>query len=98
MQPIDINLRYAERALLPGSVFPGGVADMTPVRTNDGVLCLAHFLSTWDNGGGRYEEELDRLCQRQWNCSFDFIRTIWRGRVEDTGQIWHYIELKKTEE
>lgn len=97
MTPHLINAKYTDRILLPGSAIPKGSKDMLPVKTADGTVCLAHFLSTWDNGGGRYEAELDRLCQRQWGCGFELIRSLWRGRLISVDEIWHYIELKKIE-
>ncbi len=98
MRPIELNIRYAEKILAPGEAFPRLCQDMISIETSDGVACLAHFLSTWDNSNHRYDDELDGLCHRQWDCSFDLVRNIWRGRLDSVGDIWHYIELKRIEE
>ena len=96
--PLVINARYVERILIPESAFPGGSFESMPIRTSDGVCCTAHFLCTWDNSDHRFDDELDGLCFRQWDCSFDLIRKMWDGRLVDRGNIWHYVELKRTDQ
>ena len=97
MEKNRVKVRFAERVLIPQTALPLGCMDMTEITTDDDVRCAAHFLCGWDNSGGRYNEELNGLCQRQWDCSFDLVRNIWRGRLEFVGDVWHYIELKKIE-
>ena len=94
MAPFVINARFSDRILAPAEAFPLGCADMLPVRTTDKVDCVAHFLSTWNNGDGRYNDELDGLCHRQWGCSFALVRSMWEGRIDRLSNIWHFIELK----
>jgi len=72
--------------------------DRIRFTTLDGVDCVAHFLSTWDNRGGRYTEQLDGLCHRQWGCAFELIHTIWEGRLDTVEELWHYVELKRIEQ
>lgn len=95
MTPIHIDAKFADRILVPGDALPKGCPSGVCLKTSDDVVCLAYFLSTWDNGQRRYYDELDRLCHRQWNCSFDLIETMWQGRLGQVGDIWHYMELKR---
>jgi len=97
MAPAKFNALYTEKVLAPDDALPRWCVEGTPLETSDEVVCMAHFLSTWDNSNHRYDDELDGLCHRQWGCSFDLIRNIWRGRLEFVGDVWHYIELKKIE-
>lgn len=95
MQPIELNIRYAEKILVPDEAFPKECQDGVLLKTSEGVVCMAHFLSSWNNNSRRYDDELDGLCHRQWDCTFELVRNIWQGRLVSVGDIWHYIELKK---
>ena len=50
----QIKAKFSDRILIPDRAVPRGLRDGDYVLTLDGVKCMAHFLSTWDNGGGRY--------------------------------------------
>ena len=91
----QIKAKFSDRILIPDRAIPHGLRDGDYVLTLDGVKCMAHFLSTWDNGGGRYDDDLNGLCERQWNVPFRMIRSTWIGRIDDIGDIWHYMELKR---
>lgn len=90
-----IKAKYTDKILIPDFALPRGLKEGAQLETMDGVSCLAHFLSTWDNTDGRYDEELDGLCQRQWGVPFQAIRSVWIGRINNIDSLWHYIELKK---
>ena len=90
-----IKARFADKILAPDLALPRLAPEGVALMTSDGVACVAHFLSTWDNGDGRYEVELDRLCQREWDCSFGVLRSVWIGRIDKVGNCWHLIELRK---
>lgn len=90
-----IKARFADKILAPDLALPRLAPEGVALMTSDGVACVAHFLSTWDNTDGRYDEELDGLCQRQWGVPFQVIRSVWIGRINNIGSLWHYIELKK---
>lgn len=91
---VRIKARFAERVLAPGNAL-AGVREGDTVETSDGVSCVAHFLSGWDNADGRYDDELDGLCERQWGISFPVLRSVWIGRINYIGNIWHMLQLKK---
>lgn len=95
---IEIKARFADRILLPDAALPPGVLEGATMVTTDGVNCVAHFLSTWNNKDGQYDEEFDNLCQRLWGCSFRLIRSAWIGRIGNIGQWWHLIELKRIDD
>lgn len=94
MAVVNLNARFSPRVLIPSPAVPPSGGTLT-VKTSDGVTCVARFLSVWDNSDGRYDGELDALCRRQWGCGFDLVRTMWDGRLGRTGDVWHYVELKK---
>ena len=88
------NALFSDRVLAPAEAFPKGCQDGVILETSDEIVCTAHFLCGWDNSGHRYDDELDGLCHRQWDCTFELVRNIWQGRLVSVGDIWHYIELK----
>lgn len=94
MEKNRVKVRFADRVLIPQNALPPGCLDMVEITTDDDIRCTAHFLCGWDNSGGRYDDELDGLCHRQWDCTFELVRNIWQGRLVSVGDIWHYIELK----
>lgn len=91
----QIKAKFSDRILIPDRAIPHGLRDSDYVLTLDGVECVAHFLSTWDNSDGRYDDELEGLCQREWGCSFGVLRSVWIGRIDKVGNYWHLIELRK---
>ena len=95
METYSLNANFSEKILLPSEALPPYSREGLSLITADGIRCKAHFLSTWNNYGGRYDDELDGLCHRQWACDFDLVRNIWLGRLEVVGDIWNYVELIK---
>ena len=90
-----IKARFADKILAPDLALPKAAPEGVALVTLDDVPCVAHFLSTWDNSDGRYDDELDLLCQREWGCSFGVLRSVWIGRIDKVGNYWHLIELRK---
>lgn len=89
----QVKARFAGRILIPDKALPRCAKEGEKLVSSDNVCCMAHFLSTWDNSDGRYDDELEGLCQRQWGLSFAAIRSVWIGRIDNIGTVWHYIEL-----
>ena len=88
-----IKARFADKILAPDLALPRLAPEGVALMTSDGIACVAHFLSTWDNSAGRYDDELDLFCQREWGLPFAAIRSVWIGRINNIGTVWHYIEL-----
>lgn len=64
-------------------------------RTADGIDVTIQFISTWNNKGGEYDEQLDDICNREYNTPFSMIRSIWIGRLGMADEFWHLIRLTK---
>lgn len=90
-----VKARFAGKILIPDAALPRGLGEGDTLETSDGVVCVAHFLSAWDNSDGRYDDELDWFCQREWGLGFPVLRSAWIGRIDNIGNVWHLIELKK---
>lgn len=61
--------------------------------TTDGVAHRPTFIGTWNNRGGLYQDEFERICQRYYGTSFVAIRSIWIGRLDKLDDFWHLIKL-----
>lgn len=91
---IEINCKFADRALVPNRVLPSGWIS-GEVKTRDGEICQARFLSIWDNEGDRYASVLDDICQRFWGIPFRAIRSMWYSRIGDPGNYWCLLKMEK---
>lgn len=85
-----INCKFAEYVLAPANAIPPG-----DVETKDGIACKVKFLTTWNNTDKRYDEELEKVCQERYGCSFSTIRSVWISRLGRVNDIWHLIRLSK---
>lgn len=85
-----INAKFAEYLLVPAN----GIA-FGEVETTDGIMCRTEFQATWNNADGSFDDELDGICQREYKCSFQSIRSIWIGRLGYVSDFWHLVKLIK---
>lgn len=90
-----LQAKYAERILCPRSALGEvGTGDLNLI-TADGVECAVRFLGTWNNAEGRFNDDLEMVCQNQLGIGFDTVRSIWISRLNGMSDIWDMIELKK---
>lgn len=87
---MKIKAKFAERLLVPENGIGRG-----EIETADGVRCQAEFQTTWNNAGGFFDDELEALCQREYGCSFQTIKSIWIGRIGVLSDYWHLVKLIK---
>ena len=87
---MKIKAKFAEKLLVPENGIEFG-----EVETSDGVLCVTEFLATWNNDRGMFDDELDSICQREYGCSFQAIKSIWIGRLGQVSDYWHLVRLIK---
>lgn len=87
---MKIKAKFAERLLVPANGIQRG-----EVETADGVRCQAEFQTTWNNVGGFFDEELEAICQREYGCSFQAIKSIWISRIGILSDYWHLVKLVK---
>ena len=90
---IRIHSKYTPFLLLPANTIPSVM--ISECETDDGVKCLIEFQATWNNKEGEYDEELDSICEKYYECPFSSIRSIWFGRLGRVDDYWHLIKLKK---
>lgn len=93
------SAKFAEKVLFPVNAveysFGGSTMDYEPIfLTIDGKKSIPKFHAIWDNTDGRYTEELDSLCQREYNLSFRELRSMWFARLGDIKDIWYFIKLQ----
>ena len=88
----SIKAKYAEFVLAPREAL-SGVGDGI-YATSDGRECHAHFFSIWDNRDGRYDEELEHICQRYYSLSFSYMKSLWMERVKSIEGYWYLLNLK----
>lgn len=89
-QRSKIQSKYTNRLLLPANGLPG-----YEFETRDGVPCRATLIATWNNSDGRYDAELECVCQDLFSQPFSFIRSIWLGRLGHLDNYWHLIAMEK---
>lgn len=93
-----IHCKYAHRVLVPANAIdsPRPIPNDTLLRTTDGVLCDIHFIGCWNNADGRFNEELDELCMKEWNVRFNALRSMFKSRLGSINESpWGLIELEK---
>lgn len=87
---MKIKAKFADKLLVPANGITRG-----DVETLDGVRCRTEFQTTWNNAGGFFDDELEALCQREYKCSFQAIKSIWIGRLGYVSDYWHLVKLVK---
>lgn len=85
-----IKSKYVEYLLAPANA----ITD-TIVETADGVKCKLEYQATWNNEFGRYDAELDDMCQKYYNSSLPVISNIWIGRLGFISEYWHLVKMVK---
>ena len=85
-----IKAKFAENLLVPANGISRG-----EVETTDGVTCLTEFQTTWNNADGMFDDELECVCQREYGCSFQAIKSIWISRIGILSDYWHLVRLIK---
>lgn len=88
-----IKSKYTELLIAPTNAFPGGMG--AEYVTTDGVAVRVEPHTTWKNDDGSYDDELDKLCQSLYDCSFRFIKSIWVGRLGEVSNYWNCVKLIK---
>lgn len=63
-------------------------------KTLDGKVCDALFISVWDNRDGRYDEQLDHICQKYWGVPFASVKSLWYERCSEIEGYWYLLNLK----
>lgn len=87
---MKIKAKFSEKLLVPENGIGRG-----EIETADGVMCKTEFLTTWNNAGGAFDNELDDICQREYGCSFQAIKSIWISRIGILSDYWHLVKLIK---
>lgn len=87
---MKIQSKFVERLLVPDNGICRG-----EVETADGVMCRTEFQTTWNNAGGYFDDELEDVCQREYSCSFQAIKSIWISRLGHLSDYWHLVKLIK---
>ena len=87
-----IKVKFADSVLVPIEGITG--SEPGPYETMDGKVCSAEFISGWNNKDGRYDKELDDICQSRWNLPFSYIKSLWMERVKHIEGYWHLLNLK----
>lgn len=88
----SIKAKYAERVLVPKEALSGIEAGQ--YVTSDGKVCDALFISVWDNRSGMYDDQLEHVCQMNWNIPFSYMRSMWIERCWEIEGYWYLLELK----
>lgn len=89
-----IQCKYSDFILGPQNAFAPGI--IGEYETVDNVRCRSFLHTVWNNEDGRFNEELDDICQAYYGCSFSFIRSIWFSRLGKVSDFWHLVKLEKT--
>lgn len=76
-------------------LLPGNAVEFGRSETADGVACEVKPVTVWDNSDGRYDEEIDDICQKRWGFPFAHIRSGWLGRIGRLNDVWHLVRLEK---
>ena len=87
-----INCKYAELLLAPANAICGD-----QVETTDGVKCRLEYQSTYNNDDGAFDERLDDICNEQYGCPFQTIKSIWISRLGSVSTYWHLVKMVKLE-
>lgn len=100
VQTYHIGAKYSAEVLFPSNAvdaaFWAHEEGVIPrFLTSDGVLCEPKFIRTINNGGGRYDGELEDLCRLHFGVSFVYLRSVWVSRLGALDNYWHLITLTK---
>ena len=87
---MKIQSKFVERLLVPANGIEFG-----EVETTDGIMCRTEFQATWNNADESFNDELESICQREYKCSFQAIKSIWIGRLGYVSDYWHLVKLIK---
>lgn len=87
-----INCKYTELLLAPANAIGGNL-----VETEDGVKCRLVFQSTMNNVDGAFDGRLDEICNEQYGCPFQTIKSIWISRLGSLSEYWHLVKMVKIE-
>ena len=85
-----INCKFAEHLLVPANGIEFG-----DVETVDGVKCHTSFQATWNNRDGFFDDELESVSQKYYNCPFSTIKSIWISRLGRVDDFWNLVKLIK---
>jgi len=89
----SIKAKYAEWVLVPKEGLSG--IESGDYRTLDGKVCHADLISIWDNRDGRFDDQLDHVCQKYWGLSFSYVKSIWAERCWEIEGYWYLLNLKE---
>lgn len=85
-----IKSKYVEYLLAPANAITDSY-----VETADKVKCKLEYQATWNNEFGRYNKELDDICQRYYGTSLEIISNIWSARLGFLSEYWHLVKMVK---
>lgn len=88
---LKIQSRFTEHLLVPDN---GLDRNTSTYETMDGFACVIKYEATWADYR-EYEEEMELICQRFYQCSFSTIKSIWIGRLGFLDKVWHLIKMEK---
>lgn len=88
-----IQCKYVPQVVVPSNAlsFPD-----CEYQTLDGKFCTLKIQIGWQNKDRDFDGELDEMCRRYHNCSFDVIRSIWLSRLGRVSDFWYLAELNLT--
>lgn len=99
-RPFRIEAKYAPKVLLPKNAIERAFfEDPTTQKeydfiTSDGKVCKARFMTAWNNEGGRYDEELDFICMKNWKTQYASVKSLWISRLGVIDDCWYLIALR----
>lgn len=89
--------KYAPLVLCPKNAIEEAFYEGTEMQghflTTDKKECAFQLQTVWDNSDGRYDNEMDAVCQENWNMPFRSMRSVWFSRLGKISDIWYLIKL-----
>lgn len=64
-------------------------------ETLDGKRSRPRFVAAWNNKGGEYDGELDRVCRERFGFPFVNIRSMWNSRLGFVDDYWFLVETEE---
>ena len=89
-----IACKYSEIVIVPQEAMQDPL-ETEEFTTLDGIRCKAKRICCWDNSDGRYDEEIEEICQRLWKVGYGMLRSTFIARLGKVGSQWHMIKLAK---
>lgn len=93
----NILAKYSEHILCPSNAIDRAfyTSNKGTLLSMDGIRARATFLSTYNNADGRYDNDLEEICQREFGKTFAEVRNLWIFRLGRLDDYWHFIKLDR---